>query len=268
VTATSPVTVSVGSGGVTRSATLTVNPPTPAAPTLLAPANGATGVAQPVTLNWDDAAGATSYEVMVDDSSAVSAPYVANPTAAASEVQLTGLPVRPLWWRVRARNSAGVFGPFSSTRSFTPQATTSPPPSPPASGTLAAPSLLAPAVDARFSQGQTIVFDWSDLNAAAGALTSPPPVAALVIPKPPVGVPDQNHRTSGALREHRGDVGGVHRQPAQQVRRSEDGEYPALQMAERAGATITEVAGSHVSMVSHAQVTIDAIAAAAAAVDA
>jgi pimeloyl-ACP methyl ester carboxylesterase len=38
------------------------------------------------------------------------------------------------------------------------------------------------------------------------------------------------------------------------------------QMAERAGATITEVAGSHVSMVSHPQVTIDAILAAAAAV--
>jgi hypothetical protein len=32
-----------------------------------------------------------------------------------------------LWWRVRAQNSAGVFGPFSSTRSFTPQ---SPPPPP------------------------------------------------------------------------------------------------------------------------------------------
>ena len=37
-------------------------------------------------------------------------------------------------------------------------------------------------------------------------------------------------------------------------------------MAERAGATITEVADSHVSMVSHAQVTIDAILAAVAAV--
>ena len=39
---------------------------------------------------------------------------------------------------------------------------------------------------------------------------------------------------------------------------------PATQrsMAERAGATITEVAGSHVSMVSHPQVTIDAILAA------
>ena len=37
-------------------------------------------------------------------------------------------------------------------------------------------------------------------------------------------------------------------------------------MAERAGATITEVAASHVSMVSNPQVTIDAILAAAAAV--
>jgi hypothetical protein len=37
-------------------------------------------------------------------------------------------------------------------------------------------------------------------------------------------------------------------------------------MAERAGATITEVAGSHVSMVSKPQVTIDAILAAAASV--
>ena len=37
-------------------------------------------------------------------------------------------------------------------------------------------------------------------------------------------------------------------------------------MAERAGATITDVAGSHVSMVSHPQTTIDAILAAVAAV--
>jgi hypothetical protein len=34
-------------------------------------------------------------------------------------------------------------------------------------------------------------------------------------------------------------------------------------MAERAGATITDAAGSHVSMVSNPQVTIDAILAAA-----
>jgi pimeloyl-ACP methyl ester carboxylesterase len=41
---------------------------------------------------------------------------------------------------------------------------------------------------------------------------------------------------------------------------------PATQrhMAERAGATITEAAGSHVSMLSHPRVTIDAILSAAA----
>jgi hypothetical protein len=38
---------------------------------------------------------------------------------------------------------------------------------PPASGTLAAPSLLAPAVDGRFSTGQNVVFDWSDVTGAA-----------------------------------------------------------------------------------------------------
>ncbi|WP_326557381.1 alpha/beta fold hydrolase [Micromonospora sp. NBC_01796] len=37
-------------------------------------------------------------------------------------------------------------------------------------------------------------------------------------------------------------------------------------MAERAGATITEVAGSHVSMISHPKVTLDAIVAAAATI--
>ena len=43
---------------------------------------------------------------------------------------------------------------------------------------------------------------------------------------------------------------------------------PATQrsMAERAGSTITEVAGSHVSMVSHPTAAIDAILAAVAAV--
>jgi hypothetical protein len=39
-------------------------------------------------------------------------------------------------------------------------------------------------------------------------------------------------------------------------------------MAERAGATITEIAGSHVSMVSHPSSAVDAILAAVAATDA
>jgi hypothetical protein len=258
VTASTPVVVSATSAGVTRTATLTLNPPTPAAPTLQAPANGATAVAQPVTLNWNDVPNATSYEVIVDDSSTIAAPFVANPTVTASQAVLSGLPARQLWWRVRARNAAGVFGPFSATRSFTPQApasttstlsslalaptsvtggaastgtvtlTAAAPPAgisvslassnaavsvpasvtipggqasatftastgtvsspsavtvtataggisrtatltvnPPGSGTLAAPSVLSPAADARFTVGQNAVFDWSDVTGAA-----------------------------------------------------------------------------------------------------
>ncbi|MDX6320287.1 MAG: hypothetical protein QOF52_145, partial [Propionibacteriaceae bacterium] len=38
---------------------------------------------------------------------------------------------------------------------------------PPGSGTLAAPSVLSPAADARFTVGQNAVFDWSDVTGAA-----------------------------------------------------------------------------------------------------
>jgi hypothetical protein len=258
VTAQTQVVVSAAAGGVTRTATLTVNTPSPAAPTPQSPANGATAVAQPVTLDWSDVPNATRYEVRVDDSSPMSAPFVANPTITTSQVTLNGLPGRQLWWRVRAQNAAGVFGPFSTMRSFTPQAAPSSAPSlssfalsptsvtggasstgtvtlaapapsggtevsltssnaavslpasvtvpggqatasftastssvttqtsvtvtataagasrtatltvnPPSSGTLAAPTLLSPAVDARFSLGQSIDFDWSDVTGAA-----------------------------------------------------------------------------------------------------
>ena len=106
---------------VLRNTTGTTPPPTPSTPTLVSPANGATNVAQPVTLDWNNVTNATSYEVQVDNSSTIAAPFVANPTVTASQVTLSGLPAQQLWWRVRARNAAGVFGPFSSTRRFTPQ---------------------------------------------------------------------------------------------------------------------------------------------------
>jgi hypothetical protein len=94
----------------------------------VSPANTATGVAQPVVLDWSDVANAVSYEVQVDDSSTITAPFTANPTVTASQVTLAGgLPSQQRWWRVRARNAAGVFGPFSSARSFTPQGTATAP---------------------------------------------------------------------------------------------------------------------------------------------
>ena len=125
--------IALGWGGasiglaILRNTTGAASPSQPSAPSLLSPADGAI-VAQPVTLDWTDVAGAVSYQVRVDDSSTISSPFVANATVATSQITLSGLPAQRLWWRVRARNAAGVFGPFSSARRFTPQSTTVSPP--------------------------------------------------------------------------------------------------------------------------------------------
>ena len=114
-------------GGTTLFAPLTVGPPAaPAAPSLLSPATDATP-AQPVTFDWSDVANAVSYEIQIDNSSTIAAPFVANQTVTASTASIGGLPAERLWWRVRARNSAGVFGPFSTTRRFTPKAASTTP---------------------------------------------------------------------------------------------------------------------------------------------
>jgi hypothetical protein len=140
------VTISVSGGGVTRTASLTVNPDatpptptptptaTPAAPALLSPASNAR-VAQPINFDWSDVANATSYEIQIDDSNNFTAPLTLSQTVSVSQATVTGLPAQRLFWRVRAFNSAGVAGPFSISRRFTAQAASTPPP-PPAPSSL------------------------------------------------------------------------------------------------------------------------------------
>jgi hypothetical protein len=126
------VTISVSGGGVTRTADLTVNPaaaappPAPAAPALLSPANDA-NVPQPITFDWSDVANGTSYEIQIDDSKNFTAPLTFSQTVSVSQATVTGLPAQRLFWRVRAINSAGVAGPFSTSRRFTAQAGSTPP---------------------------------------------------------------------------------------------------------------------------------------------
>jgi hypothetical protein len=167
VNTSSTATVSAAYAGVTRSANLRVNAATPSAPSLVAPASGAS-VALPVTLDWNDVAAATSYEVQVDNSSNVSAPFVANPTVTASQAALSGLPAQQLWWRVRARNAAGLFGPFSSTRSFTPQA--------PAGG-----ETLTVTVAATGRSGERITSSPAGINVSVGTTGSAPFAAGTSI---------------------------------------------------------------------------------------
>jgi hypothetical protein len=168
VSTTTVVTISVTGAGVTRSAALTVTPaaapppPTPTAPSLLAPANDASP-AQPVRFDWSDVTGGARYVLEIDDADTFTAPLVASATVTASEATVGSLPARQLWWRVRAQNSAGTFGPYSAVRRLTPQATTTPPPG----TTLAAPSLVSPTADRQYSLGQSITFDWSDVSGAA-----------------------------------------------------------------------------------------------------
>ena len=81
-------------------------PPTPAAPTLLSPAQDATP-AQPVAFDWTDVAAATSYRIQIDDSSSFSAPLVVDRVVTASQFTASTLnPGQRHWWRVRGINSA------------------------------------------------------------------------------------------------------------------------------------------------------------------
>src|SRR5206468_3901432 len=121
VTTSTSAIITTGYGGVSKSATLTVNPGAPAAPSLISPAADATP-AQPVTFDWTDVANAASYEIQIANSSAFTLPLTLSQTVTVSQATISGLPAQRLFWRVRASNSVGVFGPFSASRRFTPQA--------------------------------------------------------------------------------------------------------------------------------------------------
>jgi hypothetical protein len=146
------VTISVSGGGVTKTASLTLNPAappppaTPGAPALLSPASNAR-VAQPINFDWSDVSGATSYELQIDDSSNFTAPLTLSQKVGVSQATITGLAAQRFFWRVRAFNSAGVAGPFSASRRFTAQAAPTPTPTPtPTTASLSAVSVTPTAV--------------------------------------------------------------------------------------------------------------------------
>src|SRR5439155_2861274 len=96
------------------------SPPTPAAPTLVSPANGAVP-SQPVAFDWTDVTSATSYEIQVDDSSTFTAPLVVDQIVTPSAFTAGGFAGVQHSWRVRGINSAGAAGAWSAARTFRPQ---------------------------------------------------------------------------------------------------------------------------------------------------
>lgn len=106
----------------------TTNMTVPLAPTLISPANGATGVLLTPTLDWSDVSSATNYHVQVSYNATFT--NIAD-SATVNSSQRT-IPVGKLlannifYWRVKAGNSSG-YGPWSTAWYFY-TVTTPPPP--------------------------------------------------------------------------------------------------------------------------------------------
>lgn len=142
VSAPTTVTITATYRGTTMSATLTVNPGTapPAAPTLVSPSNG---LRMPpnrsITFAWNPSAGAATYEIQIDDSSAFSNPLVASQAGLTQTRSSHSFSAeRTYWWRVRGRNAGGTNGAWSAVRSFQIRRGAPPPPEPPGPAALSA----------------------------------------------------------------------------------------------------------------------------------
>lgn len=124
------------------------------APTLLSPANGATGVPVEAMTYWSEVAGATGYQVVLSKSETF-APYAAegNPTGHYQSFRLE--PGTKYWWRVAAKNAAGR-GPWSAVWTFTT-----------ATPLTAAPQLLSPPNNAQMAPPK-LTLTWSAVAEATG----------------------------------------------------------------------------------------------------
>ncbi|WP_425508327.1 pre-peptidase C-terminal domain-containing protein [Tahibacter amnicola] len=109
-----------GSAGHSATTQLVVNAGAPAAPTLSAPANGATGVSTSPTLSWNASAGASTYTLEVATDAAFSNIVQNIPAITTTSRTVTGLSSATTYhWRVRAVSGCGsnTSGGFSFTTS-------------------------------------------------------------------------------------------------------------------------------------------------------
>lgn len=108
-----------------------VQPP-PGAFSIVAPANGATGVATAPTLAWNASSNAASYSVVVDTESSFAAPTTFETTTTSTSVPIPSSTLAEgtqYFWRVTATNPSGSTAATPNPASFT-TATTPPPPPP------------------------------------------------------------------------------------------------------------------------------------------
>lgn len=103
----------------TQDFTLNVQTASPAAPSLTAPANGATGVSTLPTFTWSAVAGAASYTIEASTANDFASTIFSQTVTGTSFTPASALPANTeIFWRVRANNVCGS-GSFSAVRSFT-----------------------------------------------------------------------------------------------------------------------------------------------------
>jgi hypothetical protein len=104
----------------------TVGYPPLAAPTLVSPNNGATGVPTSPTLSWNSVSGATNYTVQLANNNSFSSPIVNQNTSSSSLVVSPALAGSTVYyWRVLASNT-NTTSPWSGINNFTTGATINP----------------------------------------------------------------------------------------------------------------------------------------------
>src|SRR2546426_4655719 len=163
VTASTSVTISASLGGVTKTAILTVTPSLgPAAPTPLAPANGAS-VPEPLTISWSavtDPSGIIAYNWQISPSSSLTPVIMIGSTSGQTQDVVNGLAAGTYFWRVQAVSGAFVQGAWSQVSSFIVTGV-----GPGAPGT---PTLAPTQAYSTFHPMEVIRFSWT---AVAGAAT-------------------------------------------------------------------------------------------------
>jgi subtilisin family serine protease len=95
--------------------------PLPLAPQLISPENAAYINISTPELNWLGDANSVTYHLQVSTSSTFSSSYIKQQyqDLTTSSIVLSSLPDKKYFWRVRAANSTGDWGPWSAARSFT-----------------------------------------------------------------------------------------------------------------------------------------------------
>ncbi len=129
----------------------------PSTPTLVSPANGASGQSTTLELSWDSVSNTGHYNIQVATDQSFSNIVFSNYTTVGTSVQVSGLSLNTVYyWHVSASNTGGQSS-WSGTWDFTTASTSLPP----------APQLLSPANRAD-EQPDSTVFVWSSSPGASG----------------------------------------------------------------------------------------------------